>query len=81
MYRHYKTKSIEQASTIKTAKKLDPELSFDETGIATFTFPEKPEVVNVVMNYEFGFLVDARTVLNTRNQLLRRVKGAQYGKS
>lgn len=75
--RTYKTKNIEQAATIKTDAKVDPAISFDESGLATFTFPQTPEVVAVVLNYDTGVLVDARTVLNTRNQLFRRVKGVR----
>jgi hypothetical protein len=73
--RTYQTKNIEQAAAIKTQVKIDPAISFDETGLATFTFPQTPEVVAVVMAYDTGILVDARTVLNTRNQLFRRIKG------
>jgi hypothetical protein len=77
MSRTYQTKNIEQASTIKTIAKADPDISFDESGLATFTFPETPEVTAVVMRYESGVQADAKTLLNTRNQLFRRVKGVR----
>ncbi|ABK98985.1 hypothetical protein Ppro_1368 [Pelobacter propionicus DSM 2379] len=77
MARTYQTRNIEQASAIKTIARIDPEISFDESAIATFTFPETSEVIDVVLRYEAGIMANARTLLNTRNQLFRRVKGGR----
>lgn len=77
MTRTYQTKHIEQAAAITTITKIDPQISFDESRLATFTFPENPEVTAVVMNYESGIQADAKTVLNTRNQLFKRVRGGR----
>ena len=77
MTRPYQTKNIEQAATIQTATGIEPDLSFDGSGLATFSFPPAPEVSQIVMNYESGISVDARTLLNTRNQLFKRVKGGR----
>jgi hypothetical protein len=75
--RTYQTKSIEQAAAIMAVSKIDPRISFNESGLATFSFPQLPAVIEVVMQYETGFMVDARTVLNTRNQLFKRVRGGR----
>jgi hypothetical protein len=75
MTRPYSTSNIEQAATIMTVTGIDPELSFDGTGRATFKFPSTSEVSTVVMQYESGIDADARTLLTVRNQLFRRVRG------
>lgn len=77
MLRTYQTRNIEQASAIKAITRIDPEISFDESAIAMFSFPETSEVVDVVLRYEAGIMANARTLLNTRNQLFRRVKGGR----
>lgn len=78
MYRPYQTKNIEQAATIMTVTKANPLISFDYSGIATFTFPGSFEVATVVMLYESGIQVDARTLLSIRNQLFKRIRGGRY---
>jgi len=75
MTRPYATKNIEQASTIQAATKIAPAIFFDNTGLGTFSFPASPAVTAVVLAYESGILVDARTLLTTRNQLFKRIKG------
>jgi hypothetical protein len=77
MQRPYQTKNIEQAATIQTVTKADPLISFDDSGIATFTFPGTFEVASVVMMYENGIQVDARTLLCFRNQLFKRIRGGR----
>lgn len=73
--RTYQTKNLELGSTIKTLTKLDPDISFDGQGIATLEFPMTQAVADVVMKYESGILVDARTLLTVRNQMYRRIRG------
>lgn len=75
MTRTYQTKNLELASAIKTLTGLDPDISFDGQGIATLQFPMTQAVADVVMRFESGILIDARTLLATRNQLYRRVRG------
>jgi len=75
MDRPYQTKNIEQAATIQTVTKIEPFISFDDSGIATFTFPGTFEVANVVMLYEHSIHVDARSLLSIRNQLFKRIRG------
>jgi hypothetical protein len=70
----YKIKSLELAATIKTVTSIDPTISFDERGFGYFTFPETPPVVAVVMGYESDLQVNAREVLNTRNELFKRIR-------
>lgn len=77
MHRPYQTKNIEQAATIQTVTLIDPMISFDDSGLATFTFPGTLEVATVIMLYESGIQVDARTVLNKRNQLYKRLRGGR----
>lgn len=52
-------------------------ISFNEAGIATFSFPGLPEVIDVVLGYESGIQAEARKLLNTRNQLFKRVRGGR----
>jgi hypothetical protein len=75
MTRTYQTKNIEQAATIQSVTDHHPEISFDEAGIATFTFPLTPAVTEVVMQYENGLQADARKLLTTRNMLFKRIRG------
>jgi hypothetical protein len=78
MTRPYQTRNIEQASVIIVVTKIDPLISFDDAGIATFTFPSSFEVANVIMMYESGINVDARTILSIRNQLFKRIRGGRH---
>ncbi|NVN97331.1 hypothetical protein HXX01_03830 [Candidatus Nomurabacteria bacterium] len=78
MSRPYQTKNIEQASAIIVVTQIDPLISFDDAGIATFTFPGTFEVANVIMMYESGLDVDARTILSIRNQLFKRIRGGRH---
>ena len=73
--RTYKTKNLELGSTIKVVAAIDPVFNFDDLGIATLEFPMSQAVADVVMRFESGILVDARTLLTVRNQLYRRVRG------
>lgn len=75
--RTYRTKNIELGSTIKTVAVISPDISFDGQGIATLEFPMTQAVADVVMRYESGILVDARTLLTVRNQMYRRIKGGR----
>lgn len=72
--RTYRTTNLELGSTIKAVEKIDPGLTFDAQGIATLEFPMSQGVTDVVLRYESGILVDARTILTVRNQLYRRVR-------
>lgn len=76
MTRPYQTKSFEIGSTIKTKTGIDPDIYFDDQGIATLEFPMNQAVIDVVMGYESGrLLVEPRTLLTVRNQLYRRIRG------
>lgn len=75
MHRPYQTKNIEQAATIQTVTGIDPIISFDGSGMATFTFSGTPEVFETVINYDTGIQADARKLLNNRNQLFKRIRG------
>ena len=77
MPRTYRTKNIEQAATIQAVTGFTPEIIFDETGLACFCFPVNDEVISVVMRYDSGIPVDARSVLTIRNQLYKRIKGGR----
>ena len=77
MNRQYHTRNIEQAAAIQTVSKIEPVISWSESRLATFTFPSTEEVINAVLNYESGISVDARTCLDTRNQLFKRAKGVR----
>lgn len=70
----YKIKSLELAASIKAVTSLDPSISFDEKGFGYFTFPETAAVIAVVMGYESDLQVNAREVLNTRNELFKRIR-------
>lgn len=73
--RTYQTKNLEIGSTIKTITGLDPDISFDGQGMATLQYPMTQAVSDVVMRFESGIQVDARTVLTVRNQIYKRVRG------
>ena len=72
----YQTKNLELGITIYTVTGTSPDICFhDGSGIATLEFPMTQAVADVVMRYESGILVDARTILTVRNQIYRRVRG------
>lgn len=75
--RTYTTKNLELGATIKAVTGIDADVSIKENGIATLEFPMVQAVADVVMRYESGILVDARTVLTIRNQMYRRIKGGR----
>lgn len=74
MSRTYQTKNLELGSTIKSVTGIDPDINFDDQGIATLEYTMCQTVADVVMQYESGIKVDARTLLTVRNQLYRRVR-------
>ena len=75
----YQTKNLELGITIKTCTVIDPDICFDGQGIAILEFPLTQAVADVVMRYESetGVMVNARTILNVRNQIYRRVRGGR----
>ena len=77
MTRPYQTKNIDLASTIKAVTGIDPDICFNGSGIATLEFPMTNAVAHVVMSYESGIHVEARTLLAVRNQLYKRVRGGR----
>lgn len=74
MTRPYQTKNIEQAATIQTVTLLEPAISFDSSGLATFSFPATPEVIELVLRYDSGIQADARKLLNSRNRLYKLIR-------
>lgn len=74
MSRTYQTKNIELAATIQTVTGIDPAISFDGSGLAMFTFPGTPEVLELVIQYDAGIQTDARKLLSNRNQLFKRIR-------
>lgn len=70
----YQTKNLELGSTIKAVVGIDPNICFDSQGIATLEFPMSQAVADVVMRYESGILIDARTLITVRNQIYKRVR-------
>ena len=71
----YQTKNLELGSTIIAVVGIDPNICFDGQGIATLEFPMSQAVADVVLRYEAGISVDARTLLTVRNQIYKRVRG------
>jgi hypothetical protein len=73
--RPYKTKNIDIAATIQAVTRITPEISYEHDGLALFTFPSTEGVISAFMGYESSLEVDARTLLTTRNQLFKRIRG------
>lgn len=71
--RDYKIQNIELASAIMTAVGFEPEINFDEN-LATFTFPNGPEVWETVVDFESGLMLDAKKLLANRLKLYRRIR-------
>lgn len=73
----YKTTDLDMGTIIKHVTGVDPIISYDTQRIATLTFPCNQAVTDVVMRFESGITIDAKTLLTIRRQLYRRVKSAR----
>lgn len=70
---------VDTAATIEADTDISPEVIFPDgsNGLAVFEFPATPEVVNALVMFEQGLMVNAQKLLRCRLHLLRRAKGGK----
>lgn len=70
----YRIQNLDLAACIMTVTGFEPEITFPDGSLATFTFPDCQEVRDVVIGYESGLALNARKLLANRLKLFRRIR-------
>lgn len=70
----YRIQNLDLAACIQTVTGIEPEISYPDGRLATFTFPDTREVRDLVVVYESGLALDARRLPSNRLNLFKRIR-------
>jgi len=70
---------LDTAAAVEAATDISPAVIFPDggNGLAVFEFPCTPEVMDALVMFEQGLMVDAQKLIRCRLHLLRRAKGGR----